>query len=139
MHLWRFTGPQIQRLQQRHPKAYVRTALISLVSPFIASMILGHIALFDISDVCGMNLYNIEAGCWDEKLLELAAGDFGVEDLKAKLGDVPADAGIHLGNISSITCEDTVSVQTALLLLLHAIIQRQYSLCHCGPRTLSSH
>jgi xylulokinase len=64
-------------------------------------MVLGHIAPFDISDVCGMNLYNIEAGFWDEKLLELAAGDFGVEDLKAKLGDFPADGGIHLGNISS--------------------------------------
>lgn len=102
-------------------------------------MVLGHIAPFDISDVCGMKLYNIEAGCWDEKLLELAAGDFGVEDLKAKLGDVPADGGTLLVKSAPITYEDTVSVQTARLLLLQTIIQRQYSLCHCGPRTLSSH
>jgi xylulokinase len=64
-------------------------------------MFLGHIAPIDISDVCGMNLYNIRLGDWDETLLKLAAGDFNVDDLKEKLGDVHEDGGSHLGNISS--------------------------------------
>lgn len=53
----------------------------------------------DISDVCGMNLWNIEKGTYDDRLLELCAGPFGVEDLKRKLGEVPSDGGVHLGNI----------------------------------------
>jgi hypothetical protein len=43
---------------------------------------LGKIAPFDISDVCGMNLWDIKASQWHEKLLALAAGRFGAEDLK---------------------------------------------------------
>ncbi|KAG9796091.1 putative D-Xylulose kinase, partial [Aureobasidium melanogenum] len=57
-------------------------------------------APFDISDVCGMNLWDIKAGKWHGKLLELAAGPSGVEALKQKLGDVPEDGGAHLGTIS---------------------------------------
>jgi len=33
-------------------------------------------------------------------LLKLAAGEFDVEDLKKKLGDVPEDGGLHLGHIA---------------------------------------
>lgn len=64
-------------------------------------MFLGQIAPLDISDVCGMNLYNIAKGCWDERLLKLAAGDSSGEPLKVKLGNVPQDGGEHLGKISS--------------------------------------
>lgn len=64
-------------------------------------MLLGHIAPVDISDVCGMNLYNMQVGRWDETLLMLAAGDTDPQELKAKLGDVPEDGGRHLGKISS--------------------------------------
>ncbi|KAJ5579481.1 uncharacterized protein N7459_005466 [Penicillium hispanicum] len=93
----RFTGPQILRFQHRHPDVYQRTARISLVSSFLASLFLGHVAPFDISDVCGMNLWNIQQGAYDDRLLQLCAGKFGVEDLRKKLGDVPEDGGLHLG------------------------------------------
>ena len=95
----RFTGPQILRFQRRHPDVYQKTARISLVSSFIASLFLGHVAPLDISDVCGMNLWNITKGAYDDQVLQLCAGRFGVEDLKRKLGDVPEDGGLHLGTV----------------------------------------
>ncbi|KAJ9628208.1 hypothetical protein H2204_009468 [Knufia peltigerae] len=96
----RFTGPQILRFQRKYPDKYIKTYRITLVSSWIATVFLGKFAPFDISDVCGMNLWDIKAGKWNEKLLELAAGPSGVDALKKKLGDVPEDGGIHLGNIS---------------------------------------
>ncbi|EED17026.1 D-xylulose kinase [Talaromyces stipitatus ATCC 10500] len=95
----RFTGPQILRFHRKYPEQYKKTSRISLVSSFLASLFLGRIAPFDISDVCGMNLWNITAGSWDDRLLKLCAGQFGVDDLKQKLGDVPEDGGLHLGKI----------------------------------------
>lgn len=47
-----------------------------------------------------MNLWNIRQGAFDEQLLKLAAGPYGVDDLKRKLGYVPEDGGEHLGQIS---------------------------------------
>ncbi|EHY59423.1 hypothetical protein HRR83_001304 [Exophiala dermatitidis] len=96
----RFTGPQILRFQRKYPDKYIKTKRITLVSSWIATIFLGKFAPFDISDVCGMNLWDIKAGKWHEKLLELAAGPSGVEALKQKLGDVPEDGGAHLGTIS---------------------------------------
>ncbi|KAJ5557439.1 hypothetical protein N7494_001354 [Penicillium frequentans] len=95
----RFTGPQVLRFTRKHPEVYQKTARISLVSSFLASLFLGHVAPFDISDVCGMNLWNIKKGAYDDRLLQLCAGEFGVEDLKKKLGDVPEDGGLHLGSV----------------------------------------
>lgn len=96
----RFTGPQIYRFQRKHPAEYVKTFRISLVSSFLATIFLGKFAAFDISDVCGMDLWDIKAGKWNEKLVALAAGSYGVESLKSKLGNVPEDGGVHLGSIS---------------------------------------
>ncbi|KAJ5603320.1 hypothetical protein N7537_006276 [Penicillium hordei] len=95
----RFTGPQILRFTRKHPDIYERTSRISLVSSFLASLFLGHVAPFDISDVCGMNLWNIKKGEYDERLIQLCSGIFGVEDLKQKLGEVPEDGGLHLGSV----------------------------------------
>lgn len=98
----RFTGPQILRFRRKHPDAYANTARISLVSSFFASIFLGKIAPFDISDVCGMNLWNIKDGQWEEKLLELVAGSTqGIPALKDKLGPTPVEGGQELGPISS--------------------------------------
>ena len=96
----RFTGPQILRFRRKYPDKYIETQRITLVSSWIATIFLGKFAPFDISDVCGMNLWDIKAGNWNEKLLELAAGPLGVDALRKKLGDVPEDGGTHLGNIS---------------------------------------
>lgn len=95
----RFTGPQILRFQRKYPDVYRKTSRISLVSSFLASLFLGRIAPLDISDVCGMNLWHIEKGVYDQDLLHLCAGSFGADDLKRKLGPVPEDGGIHLGMI----------------------------------------
>lgn len=96
----RFTGPQIYRFQRKYPKEYANTIRITLVSSFLATIFLGKFAPFDISDVCGMDLWDIRAGKWNEKLLALTSGSHGVDDLKSKLGDVPEDGGVHLGTIS---------------------------------------
>ncbi|KAL4862304.1 hypothetical protein BDV12DRAFT_178996 [Aspergillus spectabilis] len=95
----RFTGPQILRFQRKYPDVYKKTSRISLVSSFLASLFLGHIAPFDISDVCGMNLWNIHNGAYDEDLLKLSAGSHGADDLRRKLGDVPEEGGIDLGKV----------------------------------------
>ncbi|KAE8349293.1 D-xylulose kinase A [Aspergillus coremiiformis] len=96
----RFTGPQILRFHRKHPEVYNRTSRISLVSSFLASLFLGRIAPLDISDVCGMNLWNIQQGTYDETLLSLCAGPSNTNDLKRKLGAVPSDGGINLGPIT---------------------------------------
>ncbi len=101
----RFTGPQILRFQRKHPDKYTKTNRITLVSSWIATIFLGKFAPFDISDVCGMNLWDIKAGKWNQKLLELTAGPSGVDVLSKKLGDVPEDGGIHLGTISQYFVE----------------------------------
>lgn len=89
------------RMHTRHPDVYRATSRITLVSSFLASVFLGKIAPFDISDVCGMNLWDIKAGTWSEPLLKLAAGEDGLESLKQKLGDVREDGGGSMGDISS--------------------------------------
>ncbi|KAJ5145733.1 Carbohydrate kinase FGGY N-terminal [Penicillium bovifimosum] len=95
----RFTGPQILRFTRKHPEVYRKTSRISLVSSFLASLFLGHVAPFDISDVCGMNLWNIKKGAYDDRLIQLCSGSFGPDDLKQKLGEVPEDGGLHLGHV----------------------------------------
>ncbi|KAL9127052.1 MAG: hypothetical protein Q9217_003996 [Psora testacea] len=97
----RFTGPQILRFREKHPHEYAETARISLVSSFLASIFLGKIAPMDISDVCGMNLWDIRQGRYDERLLALAAGSLNTADLQVKLGDIPKDGGGSFGEISS--------------------------------------
>jgi len=88
------------RIQRNHPEIYEKTTSISLVSSFLASVFLGKIAPIDISDVCGMNLWDINAGKWSDSLLALAAGKFGKEDLRKKLGEVREDGGGSMGPIA---------------------------------------
>jgi xylulokinase len=98
----RFTGPQIMRLRRKLPDMYAATSRISLVSSFLASVLMGKIAPMDISDVCGMNLWDIPANKWSEPLLELTAGGKdGVQELLSKLGEVRQDGGGSMGAVSS--------------------------------------
>ncbi|EEP77039.1 hypothetical protein UREG_01888 [Uncinocarpus reesii 1704] len=101
----RFTGPQILRFQRKHPEEYQKTSRISLVSSFLASVLLGQVAPFDISDVCGMNLWDMQENCWNEDLVKFCAGKYGADELKRKLGDVPHDGGLHLGKIHNYFVE----------------------------------
>ncbi|KAK3368227.1 hypothetical protein B0H63DRAFT_488063 [Podospora didyma] len=98
----RFTGSQIMRLKRKIPFMYEYTSRISLVSSFLASVFIGTVAPMDISDVCGMNLWDIPGNCWSEPLLELVSGGKEeVEGLRIRLGDVRQDGGGSLGPISS--------------------------------------
>ena len=98
----RFSGPQILRYRTKYPSHYEQTARISLVSSFLASVFLGKWAPIDISDVTGMNLWDIKAGDWSSDLLEVTAGSKDkVVDLKAKLGGVPESGGDSFGPISA--------------------------------------
>ncbi len=100
----RFTGPQIMKFKNQNPKEYEKTSRISLVSSFLSSVFLGKIAPFDVSDVCGMNLWNINDQKWDDSLIELVAGSSDAnekEKLLSKLGPVEKNGGAILGNISN--------------------------------------
>lgn len=99
----RFTGPQIMRMRRKRPEVYANTSRISLVSSFLASLFLGAIAPLEISDACGMNLWDIAGDDWSAPLLELTAGGGTdqVDALRAKLGEVRRDGGGSMGAISS--------------------------------------
>lgn len=97
----RFTGTQIMRLRRVLPDMYANTHRIALVSSWLASVLLGSIAPMDVSDACGMNLWDIPNQRFNDELLALAAGPDGVEDLRAKLGAPAMDGGKSLGSISN--------------------------------------
>lgn len=99
----RFTGLQIMRLRRTKPDVYAKTSRISLVSSWLASIFIGDIAPFDVSDVCGMNLWDIPNQRYSQELLELAAGDTkeGASELRSKLGEVRMDGGGSIGVVSS--------------------------------------
>ncbi|KAH7143981.1 hypothetical protein EDB81DRAFT_514199 [Dactylonectria macrodidyma] len=98
----RFTGTQIMRLKNDLPDMYTKTEHISLVSSWLASVFLGSIAPMDISDVCGMNLWDMSRQEYSDELLALAAGDKeNAAELRKKLGAVCPDGGAILGGISS--------------------------------------
>ncbi|KAF2643097.1 actin-like ATPase domain-containing protein [Massarina eburnea CBS 473.64] len=97
----RFSGPQILKFREKYPEAYRATSRISLVSSFLASVFLGKVAPIDIGDVTGANLWDIKSGQWHDDLLKLAAGNEGIDNLKAKLGGIYEDGGKSFGSIST--------------------------------------
>jgi xylulokinase len=88
------------KFREKYPEAYKATGRISLVSAFLASVFLGKVASIDVSDVGGMNLWDIKNEKWHDDLLALAAGDAGAEDLRNKLGPLALDGGASFGPIS---------------------------------------
>lgn len=98
----RFTGPQILRLRKKLPQMYDATSRISLVSSWLASVLLGSIAPLDISDVTGMNLWDIRTNTWNDDLLSLTAGSSAaIPALRAKLGEPRIDGGGSMGAIAA--------------------------------------
>lgn len=90
------------RLRRILPDMYASTSRISLVSSWLASVMLGAIAPMDVGDVCGMNLWDIPRQQYNEQLLTLCAGSKeGGTELRKKLGEPCMDGGAALGPISS--------------------------------------
>lgn len=108
----RFTGLQIRKFATHSDlnNIYQNSARISLVSSFIASILLSKITQIEESDACGMNLYDIQKQEFNEELLALAAGvenadektkHEAIEELKSKLGPIFPINYESLGNISN--------------------------------------
>jgi xylulokinase len=66
----RFTGNQIAKLARTNPEGYAATERISLVSSFVASLLIGDYAPIDLSDGSGMNLLDIRQHDWSTAALE---------------------------------------------------------------------
>ncbi|XP_038715532.1 xylulose kinase 2-like isoform X2 [Tripterygium wilfordii] len=77
----RFTGTQIRKIFQTRPEVYGDTERISLVSSFMASLLIGGYACIDESDGGGMNLMDIIKRAWSKVALEATA-----PSLEEKLG-----------------------------------------------------
>ncbi|KAJ7158772.1 hypothetical protein C8R46DRAFT_1290835 [Mycena filopes] len=92
----RFTGTQIAKIRRLEPDAYAATSRISLVSSFIPSLFLGHIAPIEVSDASGMNLMDVLTCKWDDRLLNACGGP----ELRSKLGPEPVPGGTTLGKIN---------------------------------------
>ncbi len=73
----RFTGPQIRKFFKEAPEAWARTREIHLVSSFMASLLIGTTAAIDHGDGAGMNLLDLAAGTWSERMLGATAPDLG--------------------------------------------------------------
>ncbi|OEL22866.1 Xylulose kinase [Dichanthelium oligosanthes] len=79
----RFTGPQIRKIYQTEPNVYEDTERISLVSSFMASILVGCYASIDETDGAGMSLMDINQRTWSNTVLEATA-----PGLEAKLGNL---------------------------------------------------
>lgn len=67
----RYTGPQIRRIFETQPELYHDTERISLVSSFVASLLIGGYACIDETDGAGMNLMDIKQRAWSKIALEV--------------------------------------------------------------------
>lgn len=67
----RYTGPQIRKIFETKPDVYYNTERISLVSSFMASLLIGGYACIDETDGAGMNLMDIKQRAWSKVALEV--------------------------------------------------------------------
>ncbi|HEY3256863.1 MAG TPA: FGGY family carbohydrate kinase [Polyangiaceae bacterium] len=79
----RFSGPQIRKFWKTKPEAYEKTAEITLVSAFMASILTGASAPIDFGDGAGMNLLDLQSGAWSPALLAATAPDLAQKLLPA--------------------------------------------------------
>ncbi|PKI64843.1 hypothetical protein CRG98_014758, partial [Punica granatum] len=87
----RYTGPQIRKIHKSQPAVYENTERISLVSSFMASLLVGAYACIDETDGAGMNLMDIERREWSEAALKATAP--GLQNKLGKLAPAYAVAG----------------------------------------------
>lgn len=87
----RYTGPQIRKIFETQPEVYHDTERISLVSSFMASLLIGAYACIDETDGAGMNLMDIKQRAWSKIVLEATAPS--LEEKLGKLAPAHAVAG----------------------------------------------
>lgn len=68
----RYTGPQIKKIFENQRGVYENTDRISLVSSFMASILIGKYASIDETDGAGMNLMDIKTRVWSKVALEVS-------------------------------------------------------------------
>ncbi|XP_020087311.1 xylulose kinase [Ananas comosus] len=88
----RYTGPQIRKMYEKKRTIYDDTERISLVSSFVASILIGKYASIDETDGAGMNLMDIKKRAWSKIALEATAPD--LEEKLGKLAPAHAVAGL---------------------------------------------
>lgn len=59
----------MMKISKKEPEVYRKTAKISLVSSFLASVLAGEFTSLEEADACGMNLYNIDKRDYEDNLL----------------------------------------------------------------------
>ncbi|XP_010914422.1 xylulose kinase 2 isoform X2 [Elaeis guineensis] len=88
----RYPGPQIRKIFETQPEVYNDTERISLVSSFMASLLIGGHASIDETDGAGMNLMDIKRHVWSNIALEATAP--GLNEKLGKLAPAYAVAGL---------------------------------------------
>lgn len=68
----RYTGPQIRKIYEEQQDIYCATERISLVSSFMASLLVGNYAAIDHSDGAGMNLMDLHRRTWSPEALQVS-------------------------------------------------------------------
>ncbi|OMJ13792.1 Xylulose kinase [Smittium culicis] len=93
----RFTGNQIAKIKAEYESDYKNTERISLVSSFLASILLGKYAPIEVSDASGMNLLDVQTRKWSKSLCD--------DELLSKLGPDPVFFGENLGYLNNYFVE----------------------------------
>ncbi|KAH8360940.1 hypothetical protein KR093_000537 [Drosophila rubida] len=139
----RYTGPQIRRVYEKTPEVYEKTVRISLMSSFLASLLVGNIGSIEYSDGSVMNLLDIKYKAWSEDCLSACAP--GLKDrlmqpiasnrLQGRIADyfvsrwnfrpdcmISSPTGISASIVSGLNLEEKVLViflSTADKMLMH--------------------
>uniref|UniRef100_A0A7S3DJM2 Glycerol kinase n=1 Tax=Palpitomonas bilix TaxID=652834 RepID=A0A7S3DJM2_9EUKA len=90
----RFSALQVAKVMKDDPNMREKVGCVSLVSSFIASILLGKVAPIDISDGSGMNILDIRTGEWDAEIGHALGIDTAIFGR-------PALSSCVLGNISA--------------------------------------
>lgn len=67
--LERYTGPQIRKIYETQADIYHETERVSLISSFMASLLVGDYVAIDHSDAAGMTLMDLHQRTWSPDAL----------------------------------------------------------------------